>query len=131
MAYRSHKVAQEMRQEISAIIARELRDPRVGFATVTEAKVSADLSHAQIFISVLGSPQQQRETLDSLNRAAGYIRRLLGPRLRLRRMPELSFVFDQSIEQGARMMQIIEEIRKETSEPESQTSDPRPPTSDL
>lgn len=111
--YRPDKVAHELRQEVSAIIAREVRDPRVGFATVTEAEVSPDLRHARVFVSVLGTPAEQRATLAALNRAAGFIRRALGARLKLRRSPELTFTFDESVEQGARLTQLIEDANKE------------------
>jgi ribosome-binding factor A len=109
-------VAHELKQEVSAIIARELADPRVGFATVTAARVSPDLRHARVFVSVFGPPAQQRETLEALNHASGFIRRAVGARLRLRRNPELTFVFDESVEYGARMDKLIEEVKQETSD---------------
>jgi len=126
MQYRSDRVAHELKNEVGAIIARKLHDPRVGFATVTGAQVSPDLRHAKIFVSVLGPPEEQRETLEALNHAAGFIRRALGSRLRLRRSPELTFTFDESVEYGARMTQLIEEVKKETSGFDSQPSDPDP-----
>jgi len=111
--YRPDRVAHELRQEVGAIIAREVRDPRVGFATVTEAEVSPDLRHARVFVSVLGTPSEQRATLAALNRAAGFIRRALSARLKLRRSPELTFTFDESVEQGARLTQLIDDANKE------------------
>ena len=113
MAHRAGRLAQQFKQEISAIIARELQDPRVGFATITDVRVSPDLTTARVFVSVLGSPAQQQETVQALNQGAGFVRRLLSARIRLRRHPELTFVYDDSIEKGQRMMQIIEEIKKE------------------
>ena len=120
MAHRSHRLAEELKNEISVIIAQEIKDPRVGFATVTEVKVSPDLRHARVLVSVLGSPQEKQETFEALVRATRYIRRLIGARIRLRHTPELSFAYDDSIEHGETMMRLFEEIHKESPEsPES------------
>ena len=113
MAYRTTRLPQAMKEEISAILQRELRDQVTAMTTVTEVKVSAELSQARVFVSVFGSPQQQHEMLALLQEQAVFIRRLLGRRMRLRSIPELRFVFDDTIEHGARMMQIFEEIEKE------------------
>ena len=113
MSHRSQRLAEELRNEISAIIAQEIKDPRVGFATVTEVKVSPDLRHARVAVSVLGSPQERQETFEALVHATGYIRRLLGARVRLRHTPELSFAYDDSIERGERIMRLFEEIEVE------------------
>jgi ribosome-binding factor A len=113
MSHRSQKLAEELKNEISAIIAQEIKDPRVGFATVTEVKVSPDLRYARVSVSVLGSAQEKQETLEALVRATGYIRRLIGARIRLRHTPELSFAYDDSIERGERMMRLFDEIEIE------------------
>jgi ribosome-binding factor A len=113
MQYRSDRLAHELKNEVSNLIARELRDPRVGFATVTEAKVSPDLSHARIYVSVLGSTEEQRTTLAALNRASGFLRRALGTRLKLRKSPQITFTLDQTIERGARMSKIIAQFAGE------------------
>lgn len=114
MSYRSHRLAGELKNEISAIIAQEIKDPRVGFATVTEVEVSPDLRHARVLVSVLGSPQEKQETFEALAGATGYIRRLVGARVKLRHTPELSFVYDDSIEHGDRMMRLFDEINRES-----------------
>jgi ribosome-binding factor A len=116
MAYRQNRLAEELKNEISAIIMQEVRDPRVGFATVTEVKVSPDLRYARVFISVFGSPEEKKQTLDALAKATGFIRRQIGSRIKLRYTPELSFDYDESVEQGDRMMQLIDEIKKEIPE---------------
>ena len=113
MHHRSQRLAEELKNEISAIIAQEIKDPRVGFATVTEVKVNPDLRHARVAISVFGSPQERQETFEALVHATGYIRRLLGARVRLRHTPELSFAYDDSIERGERIMRLFEEIEVE------------------
>jgi ribosome-binding factor A len=132
MPYRSDRLAQAFKEEISSILMRELRDVCPGFVTVTAAKVSNDLSLARIYVSVFGPPEMQHATLEKLNEQTGLVRKLIGQRMRIRKTPEISFVFDQSIEQGDRMMQLFTEIEKENAQAsEPQTSDPRPQTSDL
>ena len=113
MAYRTTRLPQLMKEEISAILLRELRDQVKAMTSITEVKVSADLSLARVFVSVFGSPPQQTATLALLQEQAGFIRHLLGQRMRLRSIPTLRFVFDDTIEHGARMMQIFQEIEKE------------------
>lgn len=116
MHYRRHKLAEQLRLEISSILSRELRDRIKGLVTITSVQVSPDLRQARVFISFLGSPTEKQETLTFLTAAAGQIRRLIGSRIRLRHTPEIAFVYDESIEQGDRMMRIIEEIKKELPE---------------
>ncbi len=123
MSYRSHRLSEELKNEISAIIAQEIKDPRVGFATVTEVKVSPDLRHARVLVSVLGSPEEKQATFDALVGATGYIRRLIGARVKLRHTPELSFIYDDSIEHGDKMMRLMEEIKKELPEERLQIPD--------
>jgi ribosome-binding factor A len=116
MQYRSHRLAEELKNVISAVIAQELHDPRVGFATVTEVKVSPDLRHARILISVFGSTEEKKRTLDVLTSATGFIRRQIGSRIRLRHTPELIFEYDESVERGDRTVQLIDEVNKELGE---------------
>ena len=111
MSYRSQRLAEELKNEISAIIAEEVRDPRLGFVTITEIKVSPDLRYARVFVSVFGSLEERQETLGALQRASGFIRRQIGARIRLRYIPEITFDYDECVEQGDRMMQLIEEIK--------------------
>jgi ribosome-binding factor A len=116
MQYRSHRLAEELKNKISAVISQEIHDPRVGFATVTDVKVSPDLRHARILISVFGSKEEKKQTLDALTSASGFIRRQIGSRLRLRHTPELTFTYDESVERGDRMLQLIDEVNKESGE---------------
>jgi ribosome-binding factor A len=113
MQYRSDRLAHELKNELSFILAREVKDPRVGFATITQVRVSSDLRHARVFVSVLGSPAQQKETFAALHRAGGFIRRQLSGRLKLRHCPDLQFTFDDSLERGARMDKLIAEVSQE------------------
>ena len=113
MSYRSDRLAHELKVQISLILSREMRDPRIGFATVTDARVSPDLRYARVYVSVFGSPDNQKQALAALNEAASFVRRMLSSRLRLRHTPELTFAFDESVEYGARMEDILNEVKKE------------------
>ena len=126
MSYRNNRLPQAFRAEISQILLRELRDKIPGLPTVTEVKVPNDLSAARVYVSVFGSPELQQEVLAKLNEQAGYVRKLIGQRLRIRKTPELRFVFDETIEHGDRMMQIFAEIGKELP-PADSAADPRAP----
>lgn len=113
MAHGAERLAQELKTRIGEILLKEVRDPRVGFATVTSARLSPDHRYAQIFVSVLGTPEETKRTLAALKAASGFIRRQLSSRMRLRHTPELTFAFDPSVEAGARMEQLLQEVKKQ------------------
>ena len=121
MQYRSDRLAQELRNEVSYIISRELKDPRLGFATITAVKVSPDLKYARILVSVLGTPEKQKTTMIALQKSAGFVRRQLSSRLKLRQCPELKFEYDDSIEYGAKMDEILNEVGRELQESSTET----------
>ncbi len=127
MQYRSDRLAQELRNEVSYIISRELKDPRMGFATITTVKVTPDLKYARILVSVLGTPEKQKATMVALKKGAGFVRRQLSSRLKLRQCPELKFEYDDSIEYGAKMDEILNEVGRElrdsSAETEAEASD--------
>lgn len=108
---RASRVAEEIRKEVSSLIRSELKDPRIGFVTITSVEVSNDLSHARIFFSTLGSEEEKAKTLQALNKAQGFIKNELGRKLRLRVTPDLSFRFDESIEHGAKIMQLLHQVQ--------------------
>jgi ribosome-binding factor A len=110
MSQRTDRVDELLRQEIGAILAREVADPRIGFATVTDVETTRDLSHAKVWVSVIGDAAERRETLAALERAMGFVRRELGVRLRLRRIPALHVELDASMERGTRVLQILDEL---------------------
>ena len=112
MSQRTDRVDELLRQEIGAILAREVADPRIGFATVTDVKTTSDLSHAKVWVSVIGDAAERRETLVALDRAMGFVRRELGVRLRLRRIPALHVELDASMERGTRLLQILDELER-------------------
>lgn len=99
---------------MSEIIEREIQDPRIGLATVTRVKVSPDLRHARVFVTVLGDAEQRKKSLEGLRSAAGYARRSLGKRLHhLRRIPELTFDYDEGLEKGMRIEELLDQIKHE------------------
>ncbi|MBI2843835.1 MAG: 30S ribosome-binding factor RbfA [Armatimonadetes bacterium] len=116
MSTRQEKVEELLKVEISEIIQREMKDPRLGFVTITEVKVSPDLRHARVFVSVMGDEEQKKVSVSALNRAAGFVRGELGKRLSMRVTPELDFRIDTSIEHGAKIFELLEKIKKDESE---------------
>jgi ribosome-binding factor A len=116
MAGTSHRVdrlADQIRGEVAALISEDLRDPRIGFTTVTRVELSTDLQHARIWVSVLGDAAAQQRTIEGLGSAAAYIRRELGHRLRLRRVPELAFVLDHGPEEAIHLEEVLENLHKD------------------
>ena len=113
---RARRVAELVKEELAQMLQRGLKDPRVGFVSVTEVEVSSDLSHIKVFFSPYGDEQAKRQTMAGLESARGFIRSELGQRLRLRLTPELEFVADDSIERGARIFSLLREIEKEQGE---------------
>jgi ribosome-binding factor A len=107
--HRHERVAGEIRQEISAMLAGELKDPRLAevFATVTEVRMSPDLKQAKIYVSVMGGEAEKKSTIKALTTAAGFIRHELSERLQIRRAPELIFVLDRSEEYGRRIDELL------------------------
>jgi ribosome-binding factor A len=112
--HRHERIAGEIRQEIGAMLAGELKDPRLSvFATITEVRMTPDLKQAKVYVSVMGTDAEQRSTIKGLAAAAGFIRHELSERLQLRRAPELLFVLDRSEEYGRR----IDELLRRTKSP--------------
>lgn len=110
------RVGEQLKKELSQIIQSELKDPGIGFITVTGVDVTSDLSQARVYLSVLGSDEQKEQTLQALARAKGFLRTEVGKRIRLRHTPELIFVFDTSIEYGSKIESLLEQINKGKSE---------------
>lgn len=107
-----------MKKELSDIIGRKIKDPRVGFVTVTDVQVTGDLQQAKVFISVLGDDEKRQDTLIGLAKAKGFIRSEIGRRIRLRKTPELFFEFDESMEYGNRINTLIHELNRNDSDDE-------------
>ncbi|MEW9676671.1 30S ribosome-binding factor RbfA [Lentibacillus sp. L22] len=107
---RANRVAEQMKKELGDILSRKIKDPRVGFVTVTDVEVTGDLQQAKIFISVLGGEQQKHDTLVGLAKAKGFIRTEIGHRIRLRKTPEIAFEFDKALEKGNRIETILRDL---------------------
>jgi len=110
---RAERLTDRIRAELAEIISGELKDPRIGFATVTGVDLSGDLHHARVSVSVLGSPEAQQKSLEGITSASGYVRHQLGLRLRLRRTPELTFVLDHAAEESARLETLLQKLKGE------------------
>jgi len=108
---RSNKVAEAIKKEVSLIIHDELKDPRLGFVTITDVELTQDLREAKIFFSVLGKEEEHKKTKLALDSALGFIRRLIGQRIRLRFVPEITFKEDRSSEYGARIEELLNQIK--------------------
>jgi len=106
---RAHRVGDQIQRELAQLLRDEIKDPRVGRVTITAVEVSADLSHAKVFFSHLAGREQADATVQALQRAAGFLRSELAHRLSLYSVPQLTFAYDDSIESGMRLTQLIDE----------------------
>jgi ribosome-binding factor A len=111
--HRQEKLGELFALELSELIRTRLKDPRVGFASITHVEVSGDLRHAKVFVSVMGSVEEQAATIKGLKHASGYLRHELANRIALRYMPELVFKLDTSIAEGARVLELIRQNEQE------------------
>ena len=115
---RRERVADTLREEISTLLRSEVHDPRVGFVTITGVSVSPDLTHARIYVSVLGSDEARRNSLAALNGAAGFLRRELFRRLRLKKALSLTFEIDRAVQSGNRIEELLEQLHHPESHEE-------------
>ena len=111
---RTDRLSDQFRMEIADILLKKIRDPRIGFITVTAVEVSVDLRHAKVFVSSLEESAAQQRTFQGLKKAAGFIRSELGKRLKLRRIPELVFQEDHSLKEVAHLYEVMEGLRRES-----------------
>jgi len=114
MNERLNRVSQLLKREISKIIQYDLKDPSLGFVTVTYVKVNSDLSLAKVYISIMEDDKKKKETFNTINRAASFIRRLLANRVRIRSIPYLRFYEDEMISKSQRLEELFKEINKES-----------------
>ena len=116
--YRPNRVGDQIRQELSEMLTRgNVHDPGIGFITLTRVQVSADLQVAKVFYTTLGDPKARVETQKALERATPFFRRQIGARVRLRRVPEVEFRFDETIEHQDRIEQILRDLREQEGRP--------------
>jgi ribosome-binding factor A len=122
---RMRRVNEAMREVLSAAITTELKDPRVGFVTVTAVETSPDLRHARVFVSVLGNPGEKRRSLKALESAQGYLQRRVGAELRMKNTPQIQFAYDETPDRGMRINELLQAEAGEEQqfrEPEEEAS---------
>ena len=112
---RSDRVAQELKKEVAVILQREVKDPRIGMVTVSDVEVSRDLAYAKIFVTFLFDNDQEaiNQGMKGLEKASPYIRSLVGKAMRLRIVPELRFIYDESLVEGMRMSNVVSNVIRE------------------
>lgn len=110
---RTERLGHQIRVELAELISRGVKDPRIGFATVTRVELTPDLHHARVYVSVLGNPEEQKSNIEGLSSAAGFLRHEIGHRLGLRRAPELDFILDLGAEAGEKIERILQEIHQD------------------
>ncbi len=110
---RAERVGEQMKQEIMDIVNNKVKDPRVGFLTITDVELTNDLSHAKVYLTVLGSKKEVDNTFKALEKAKGFIKSELGSRMRLRIIPDLTFEYDESIEYGNTIERMIQDLHNE------------------
>ncbi len=115
---RPARVGDAIRHELSDLIMRQVKDPGIGFITITHVKVTPDLQTARAYYTTMGDDTARAETARALDRATPFLRRQVGQRLQLRRVPELEFFFDESIERGDRIERIIQDLHREDKDQE-------------
>lgn len=113
---RSDKLAGTLKKVISRIIQAELKDPRVGFITITEVKVSKDLEHVKVYFTAMGSEKEKKSAIVGLGRATSFIRRLVAQEVDLRFVPEIVFKYDETFEYGQHINELLEKIKREDNE---------------
>jgi ribosome-binding factor A len=116
MTQRPTRVGEQIREDLAELLAREVHDPGIGFLTITRVDVTPDLQNARVYYTTLGDARARKESVRALERATPFLRRQLGRRLRLRRIPELQFFFDESIERQDRVERILQELDAERTE---------------
>jgi ribosome-binding factor A len=110
---RAARVGDQIQAELASLLTRDVHDPGIGFITITRVKVSPDLQQARVYYTLIGDDKAKRESSRALDRATPFLRRQVGQRIRLKRVPELTFFYDESIEQGDRVERILQELKTE------------------
>ncbi|NMG34899.1 30S ribosome-binding factor RbfA [Azoarcus sp. TTM-91] len=110
---RSQRVVEQIRRELAELIRLEVKDPRVGFITLTDVEITPDYAHAKVFFTSMTGEESVPEILQGLRRASGFLRRELGRRIRIHTIPELHFHYDRSVEEGTRLSRLIDETVKD------------------
>src|SRR5690625_2469821 len=110
---RANRLSEQIKKEIGEIVNQKLKDPRIGFVTITDVEVTNDLQQAKVFVSILGDEEEKSNSLLGLTKATGFIRTEVGKRIRLRKVPEIMFEYDEALEYGSRIDSILRELNKD------------------
>jgi ribosome-binding factor A len=105
---RTLRVAEQIQRDLAELLRLEVKDPRIGMVTLTDVEVTSDYAHAKVFFTTMGDAGQIEAATEGLNRAAGFLRHELGHRIKLRSIPQLHFIYDESVERGVRLSQLID-----------------------
>jgi ribosome-binding factor A len=122
---RTDRLNEQLRQEVSLLLRGEVRDPRVGLVTITAVEASPELDHAKIYFTLLGDEAEKEAALAGLRSASSFLRRELGKRLHMRRIPELHFEIDRVLEQAGRIEELLRQVRTDPEMPEDAGGDER------
>lgn len=113
MTTRQEKIRELLKEEISDIIRREMKDPRLGFITVTDAEVTPDLRHAKVFVSVMGSDEERNRNMNILKNSERFFRQAFGKRVKMKVTPEIHFVLDTSVDRSIRILELLEQVKND------------------
>jgi ribosome-binding factor A len=130
MNQRASRVGDQIQAELASLLTRQVHDPGIGFLTITSVKVSPDLQQARVYYTTIGDDKAKRESARALDRATPFLRRQVGQRLRLKRVPELTFFYDESIEKGDRVERILQELQAERAGRPGISDDTHDPSDD-
>ena len=119
---RQIQVADEIREIMAVLLQRELKDPRIGFATITGVDVTSDFKYAKIYVSVLGTPEEKRDTMAALTSSRGFVRRELASRMTIRFVPEITFKLDESIEYSDNINRLLNDLKRADEERAAQAA---------
>lgn len=119
MSTRTEKLRQVLKEEISEILRREIKDPRLGFFTIIDAEITSDLQHAKIFVSILGTEEERKQSMDVLKHAQHFVRQEFGKRVRIKTLPDIQFKMDETVDKGVRILELLEEIKKNVPDEQS------------
>jgi ribosome-binding factor A len=112
MTTRQEKLVGLLKEEVSEILRREIKDPRLGFFTIIDAEISPDLRHAKVFVSIMGTEEERKQSMEVLKHAQHFVRQEFGKRVRMKVLPDIQFYKDETVDKSVRMLELLEEIKR-------------------
>ena len=113
MTTRQEKLVGVLKEEVSEILRREIKDPRLGFFTVIDAEITSDLQHAKVFVSIMGTEEERKQSMEVLKHAQHFVRQEFGKRVRMKVLPDIQFYPDETVDKAVRMLELLEEIKRD------------------